>query len=114
GEGIEVQHYHDENLKTVYYRYFREALALNKIYPYKFTKRKFIYSFLVQSKKDIDFKFKTKNYNSRSIFDILGYRFIKNYAHLKGFNQKEIPSKKIYNYTQEDILSQNLYKHYLN
>jgi len=114
GEGIEVQHYHDENLKTIFYRYYREALALNKIYPYKFKKREFITSTIKQTFRDILFKFKFTSYQSRSILNIFLYRLVKNYAHLKGFKESRISSNKIYNYAQDEEYSKNLYKQYLN
>lgn len=113
GKGIEVEHYHDENLKTIFYRYYREALALNKIYPYKFKKREFILSLIKQTYKDIYFKFKNSSYQSRSIVSIFLYRLVKNYAHYKGFKEMNIPSIKIYNYVDDGTYSKNLYKHYL-
>ena len=113
GEGIEVQHYHDENLKIIFYRYYREALALNNIYPYKFKKREFIISVIKQTYRDIIFKFNFSSYQSRSILNIFLYRIVKNYAHLKGFKESRVSLKKIYNYAEDTEYSRNLYKQYL-
>jgi rhamnosyltransferase len=113
GKGIEVQHYHEENLKTIYYRYLREALALNKIFPYKFKRRQFIFFTIKQTYRDLVFKFKTDSYRSRSLMNIFLYRLVKNYAHLKGFKESKVSLNKIYNYTEDGIYSKNLYKHYL-
>lgn len=113
GKGLEVQHYHDENLKIIFYRYYREALALNKIYPYKFKISELLLSLIKQTKKDINFKFKTKSYQSRSLLNILLYRIVKNYAHFRGFKENTISSKKIYNYSDDDVYSKRLYEQYL-
>ena len=114
GNNIEVQHFHKENYKTIYYRYFRESLALNKIYPYNFKKRKFIYLFITESIKDISLKLKSNSFKYRSINKILAYRFVKNLAHLKGFKEKNVSTNDIYNYLKEDSISKNFYNHYFN
>lgn len=113
GKGIEVHHYHTENFKNIYNRYLRESIALNRIFPYRFTKRQFILSFFRQVFKDIRFKLQNKEFNSRNLSSILSYRLVKNYAHLRGFGERTISWDDIYNYSEVIKLTKNLYKHYL-
>tara|TARA_B110000014_G_C20126874_1_gene601388 strand:+ start:5859 stop:6803 length:945 start_codon:yes stop_codon:yes gene_type:complete len=115
GDQITVQHFHTEDFKTIYFRYFREALALNSIFSFKFSILNFIANFFKEVLSDISFKFKNKNYAFRGIISILRYRFSKNLGHFNGFKDYEYFSKeKFYYYSnlQNPKFKNKLYKKY--
>tara|TARA_B100000035_G_scaffold301613_1_gene298388 strand:- start:784 stop:1728 length:945 start_codon:yes stop_codon:yes gene_type:complete len=115
GDKITVQHFHSEDFKTVYFRYFREALALNSIFSFKFSILNFITNLFKEVLTDISFKYKNKSFAFRDIISILKYRFSKNLGHFNGFRNKESHNKsKIYYYNskQYDKFKINLYKKY--
>ncbi|MFL2681980.1 MAG: glycosyltransferase [Candidatus Actinomarina sp.] len=115
GEKITVQHFHSEDFKTVYFRYFREAIALNSIFSFKFSILNLMTNFFKEVLTDISFKYKNKNFAYRGIISILKYRFSKNLGHFNGFRSKESLNRlEIYYYgsSQYGKFKNNLYKKY--
>ena len=115
GDKIAVQHFHTEGFETIYFRYFREAVALNSIFSFNFSIFNFMNNLFKEVLTDISFKYKNKNFAFRDIVSILRYRFSKNLGHFNGFRSKESLNKsKIYYYedSQYGKFKNNLYKKY--
>lgn len=113
GSGVEVFHYHKENLKQIYNRFYREAKALRIILPYKYNILDFIKHFIKKIFTDLQFKSKVKKYQSRSLIEILSYNFMQFLGFYMGYNGKLDLNSKIYNNSDEKLVK-SFYKHYLN
>lgn len=115
GEDIEVSHYHEESFEQIYFRYYREAVALGSIFTFKFKRLMFLKSLIKEVLHDIRYKLKYNQFESRRIIDILRYRYKKNYGHFTGFNKRHYQqSKQLYYYTNEKSteMSKALYNKY--
>jgi len=115
GENIGVSHYHVENFEQIFFRYYREALALNSIFSFDFTKIRFLKNIISESLTDLLYKNQNKEFDSRSIVEILKYRYFKNLGHYRGFKKKpEISNFKLFNYedSKDEELRRQLYAQY--
>lgn len=113
---ITVEHFHLENKHSIFIRYFREAMALNSIYEYKFTIFNFLRNLTIETLNDIIFKLKNKKFSNNKLTSIFIYRFYKQVGHYKGFkNQNFSNNYKIYYYDDfnDTVLKNNLFKKYL-
>lgn len=81
----EVVHVHDQNSKQITNRYYREALALKKVYPHeRFGKRDFIYLLFSNIFSDLLFSIKDKVF-LKSFVEILKFRYCQFVGTFKGF-----------------------------
>ena len=115
GEDIEVSHYHQESFEQVYFRYYREALALSSIFTFKFTRSMFFKNLIKEVLRDIRYKLKYNKFESRKIIDIFRYRLKKNYGHFAGFKKRlYLQQKQLFYYTNQknNEMSKALYNKY--
>jgi rhamnosyltransferase len=115
GENIGVSHYHEEDFEQIYFRYYREALALNSIFSFRYTIIRFLKNIINESLTDLLYKYKNKGFVSRSIVEILKYRYFKNLGHYRGFKKKkEISNLKLFSYSdsKDEELRRHLFAKY--
>lgn len=97
-----VSHFHKENYKTIYNRFYREAIILNSFFGFKLKLSEAIFSFISECRNDISSR-KIMVFPKSNFLDIFAYRLMKNTAQYFACKTKNDPKIKI-NLNQYKIL----------
>lgn len=97
----EIVHVHEQTYKQIYNRYYREALALKKIYPQERVGiRETLLLFFSNTLSDVIYSIKDRCFFTK-LFDIVRFRFVQFIGTYKGFhdgkqNLKELKDRFYY------------------
>lgn len=89
-ESAQVVHIHDQTLREIYNRYYREALAFKKIYPQEIFRRRELF-FLVSANIVSDlYQALRERVLLKNIFSVFGFRLAQFYGTYRGFNAGKV------------------------